>query len=42
VETAAIAAALLVDTASASPVAPTSSDGAASAWRLAARQAGLR
>jgi acetyl/propionyl-CoA carboxylase alpha subunit len=42
VETAAIAAALLVDTASASPVVPASSDGAVTAWRRAARQAGLR
>jgi acetyl-CoA carboxylase biotin carboxylase subunit len=42
VETAAVAAALLVDTASASPVVQGTADGSPSAWRLAARQAGLR
>ncbi len=42
VETAAVVAALLVDTASALPAMPASADGSASAWRSAARQAGLR
>jgi acetyl/propionyl-CoA carboxylase alpha subunit len=42
VETAAVAAALLVDTSSSSQYVPPNKNGLASAWRLAARQAGLR